>query len=239
MTNTKITDKIAKLLNLANDQQGTAEGDAALSRAMELMAQYGIDESDVSDHNTKNSTEMGATEIHFDNKTPYKKQQHNLVACIARALGCYTLGKRGGYNSQVSTVTIYGREIDRERVAMLYSIASVTMVDAAMKAVPAGSYDIKRKRLSHMIGYARAIEDSLNKHEADVRDDNGKGELVILNARDQAEAFARANLGADVSIRSGSGSRIHAGSYGAGYDAGSKFDTGSTGRISGKRALTA
>lgn len=239
MSNARITDKIAKLLNLANDQQGSAEGDAALSRAMELMAQYGIDESDVSQHNAKNATEMGATRVVFDDAIPYKKQQHTLISCIARALGCYALGERGGYNSQVTAVTVYGREIDRERVAMLYSVASVTMIDSAMKAVPNGTVNIKRKRLSHMLGYAKAIQDSLNKHEAKVRDDNGKGELVIMDAFSKAERFARENLDGGLRITNSTGSRLDAGSYGAGYNEGSKFDTGSTGRISGKRALTA
>lgn len=50
MNNNKIISKITKLLNLANDQQGTGEGEAALSRAMQLMAQYGIDERDINSH---------------------------------------------------------------------------------------------------------------------------------------------------------------------------------------------
>lgn len=232
-----ITAKISKLLNLANDQQGTAEGDAALSRAMKLMAQYGIEENEVHTHNAHNNNDMGKDTIVFDSTVSYRKQQHILVTLIARSLGCFVVGQSGGYRKGVGSVDIYGRDIDRERVKMLFSVASLTMVDSAMKAIPAGTYDIRRKRLSHMVGYASAIKDSLQGHEAEARSDNGDGVVAIINDKEKAKEYAMGND--NLHLRKSSSSSLDRNSYGKGYNEGSQFDTGKTRRISGHRALSA
>lgn len=44
----EILDKIAKILNLAKDQEGTPEGELAMERATELMAKYSIFEAELS-----------------------------------------------------------------------------------------------------------------------------------------------------------------------------------------------
>lgn len=232
-----ITAKISKLLNLANDQQGTAEGDAALSHAMKLMAQYGIEKNDVHAHNAhNNNNEMGKDIIVFDSTIPYKKQQHILVTVISHALGCYAVGSNIP-GKAVNAVDIYGRDIDRERVKMLFSVASLTMVDSAMKAIPSGVYGVRKKRLSHMVGYASAIKDSLQGHEAEARSDNGDGVVAIINDKEKAKEYAMDDCNGR--LKTSSGSSVDKNSYNAGYADGSKFDTGKTGRISGHRALSA
>ena len=236
MSNTKIVDKITKLLNLANDQQGTSEGEAALSRAMELMARYGIEQRDIDSHKAQNNDEMDVTEINIAG-LKYEKQQMLLISLIAKSLGCYALGM-AGYRNKVGVVKVYGRGVDRERVKMLFSVATLTMVSSAYKAVPSGSYNIRTRRLSHMIGYANAIARSLEGHESQVRG-NGNGELVLLDDYAKAKEFALGSLEDYQMLTERKGSRIDSRSYYSGYAEGSKFDTGSTGRISGKRALSA
>lgn len=238
MSNSKIISKITKLLNLANDQQGTGEGEAALSRAMELMAQYGIDERDVKKNTNDNANSMDVTVIKLGSSVKYKKQQRVLITCISQALGCYALGFSNSSGS-ITTIMVYGKEVDRERVKMLFSVASLTMVDSAFKAVPQGSYNIRARRLSHMIGYANAIKDSLTGHEATARDDSGKGALVIMDDYKKSKEFAQNSLGDSRRIVGSQSSRVDQRSYYDGYAEGSKFDTGSTSRISGTRAIGA
>ena len=184
------------------------------------------------------SDEMDITTIIID-KLKYNKQQHTLISAIAKALGCYSLG-RADIKNKVYQVDVYGKAVDRERVAMLFSVASLTMVASAFKAVPSGSYNIRMRRLSHMIGYAKAILDSLQGHEAKARSGNtGDGALAILDDRSKAESFALAGLDEGFSVADRKGSKVDYNSYNSGYAEGSKFDTGKTGRISGKRALSA
>lgn len=230
--NNRIKNKIRKLLSLANDQQSTPEGDAALSRAMEMMAQYGVNRDDVED--TPVDTTLDITVIDISGYK-YAKQQHYLIDRIARALNCRAVGNHGGYRKSVSTVSVAGRAVDRERVLMLFSVASPAMIASSVIAVPAGSYRVRLHRLSHMLGYADAIKDSLTGHEENTRSQHGDSQAVILADAANAQRLMDETFG---NVRS-TGSSYSPGSYQAGYNEGSNFDTGNNARLGGSRALSA
>lgn len=229
-------EKIAKLLAQANDREGTAEGKTFLEKAMQLMAQYGISESEVSTETI--DTTMGKTTINISGMK-YIKQQRSLINRISHALNCYCLYSRDPYtNKQV--MYIYGREIDRERVNMLFSAASPSMIASAMKSIPAGTYRIKLARLSHMEGYASAIQSSLTNHETNAREHNGESKEVMLADATAARDFCMEDVKSmGMRIAKSAGSRINRNNFNNGYREGSKFDTGSKSRLNNKRALNA
>ena len=88
-----------------------------------------------------------------------------------------------------------------------------------------------------MVGYASAIKDSLQGHEAEARSNNGDGVVAIINDQEKAKEYAMGDCKGR--LKTSSGSSVDRNSYNAGYADGSKFDTGKTGRISGHRALSA
>lgn len=228
----KIIARIQKLLALANDQQGTPEGDLSMSQAMKLMAEYGVAESDVAEDNIDKTVSKSRI---FIGRKSYFKQRHTLVTFIADALNCHAIGIRTT-GDKVDAVDVFGRGIDRERVVMLFSVAAPAMIASAMKAVPSGSYNIRLRRLSHMIGYAKAIHDSLSGHEDDVRKEHGDSTDIILADKINAE---KAMLAEYKGIQKGTGSKIDNNSYKQGYEEGKKFDTGSKSRLGSHRALSA
>lgn len=232
MATNSIQDKISKLLKHANDRQGTAEGESFMQKAMELMAQYGVSESEI--HVEEISTQMGKTVVDLSG-FKYIKQHSSLLGKIGAALNCYCLKEKIG---DTTTIAIYGRSIDRERATMLFSAASPAMIASAMKAVPSGTYRIKLARLSHMEGYSDAIYSSLKKHETATRENHGDSKEIML-----ADALAAKNYALDEirndgkRVRNDSRSDVDYRSYHSGFKEGKRFDTGNTSRLDARRAI--
>ena len=233
MSKSSIEAKIRKLLNQANDREGTPEGKAFLNRAMELMAQYGVSQNDVKQDVPY--TNMGVTTIDLS-ETKYAKQQFYLIGCISKSLNCYTIGHKE-YKKTPDKITVYGREIDRERVVMLFSVASPAMLSSAIRAVPNGSDRVRLCRLSHMIGYAEAIYSSLSSNESETRFNAGDTKEIMLADYLNAKRFAEESF--QGRLRSSTGSRISNSDYSAGYKSGKQFDAGNKSRLSDKRAIGA
>ena len=233
VSKSSIEAKIRKLLNQANDREGTPEGKAFLDRAMELMAQYGVSQNDVKQDVPY--TNMGVTTIDLS-ETKYAKQQFYLIGCISKSLNCYTIGHKQ-YNKTPDKVAVYGREIDRERVVMLFSLASPAMLSSAVKSVSSGSDQVRLRRLSHMMGYAEAIYSSLNKNESETRSNIGDTKEIMLADYLNAKRFAEASF--QGRLRSSPQSRVSSSDYADGYKSGSQFDAGDRSRLSDKRAIDA
>lgn len=229
----RITLRIKKLLALANDQQGTPEGELSLSQAMKLMAEYGVSADDVTEK--EENKEVGRTTIYLGDVS-YFKQHHILVNQIATALNCVSIGTRST-NGKVDSVDVFGRAIDRERVVMLYSAASPAMVVSAMNSIPKGSSNIRIRRLSYMLGYAQAIHRSLNSHENTVRQENGDSTSIILADKFNAEKAMSDMYSNHVTTSSRSKYRVD--DYMKGIIEGEKFDTGSKSRLGSHRAIEA
>lgn len=228
----RITSRIRKLLDLSNDQEGTPEGTLAISQAMKLMAEYGVSSEEVSEEEI--DTTVDSTSIYLGGIS-YYRQHRILIDRIADALNCVTIGTRSK-GTKIDTVEVFGRGIDRERVVMLYSAASPAMVAAAMKAIPSGSYNIRMRRLSYMIGYSTAIYESLSGHENEVRNEHGDSKSVILADRENAEKALSTRY---PHVTKGSSSRISAHDYENGIKEGRKFDTGSKARLGSHREIGA
>lgn len=229
----RIVNRIRKLLALANDQQGTPEGDASLSRAMEMMAQYGINRDDVEDEPVDTTLDVTVIDI---SEYKYAKQQHILINRISSALNCYTVGKQPYGKGSVTEIHVFGRAVDRERVVMLFSVASPAMIASSVTAVPSGTYRIRLRRLSHMLGYSSAIADSLKNHETSVREEHGDSREVMLADSTNAEMLARKNF---PRLSKVSRSRYSPQDYDNGYQEGSRFDTGKNSRLGRNRQLNA
>lgn len=96
----KIKDRIRKLLAQAEDQEGTSEGEAFLDKAFELLAEYGLDRSEV-----EQSGNAMQREIAIDGS--YSLEQAQLLLAIAEAMHCVGFSIGPG-NGRADSVTIFG-----------------------------------------------------------------------------------------------------------------------------------
>lgn len=227
----KIKSRIEKLLAQAHDQEGTPEGDVFQAKAFELLARYGLSESDVASDDTDMS------EVVYKTVTitgSYRKQQAALLWAISTSLHC-----QGVLDSNNAVVHIFGANRHMERVMLLWSLLNPMMAAGAkrQRALPGSIYNTKQVRLSWMTGFSVQIRDRLAAAETMVAEETGTGTEIML--RDDA---ARAREERDKmfpNLRKGTGTTIRSHEhFEAGREAANGADLGQT-RMASRAALTA
>ncbi|WP_033247134.1 hypothetical protein [Nocardia carnea] len=192
MTTTKrenIAELVGKLLNLADDQAGTPEGDLCQQRAFALLAKHGISESEA-----RGTTREGANVVEcltFRLKGRYLRQQIKLLTHISRALHCETVfwARRG-------VAKVYGVKVHTSRVRLLFAILNPQMLAGAAKAMPPywSGASARSYRIDWMAGYYTQIYARLSEaeqaaaHERDTETNTTTHALVLVSDADRAIA---------------------------------------------------
>ncbi|AKK02305.1 DUF2786 domain-containing protein [Corynebacterium epidermidicanis] len=228
----KVKERIRKLLAQAADQEGTPEGEVFYRKAFELMARYGLEQSDVpSDPHSKRTT---SAEYHFDGS--YTDLQARLLLTIANALHCVGVQDVVHRSTRVSAVKVFGLTSHLERVDMLYSILNLNMIAGAYGIV--GRKGIRRARRSYMLGFCLAVGQRLADAERKVASEHQPRTLALIDDRTKAKEALDAYLseqGMRVFTRK-SRSELDPAAYGAGAAAGARSDIGQA-RVSSRRAI--
>lgn len=227
----KIKVRIEKLLAQAHDQEGTPEGDVFQAKAFELLARYGLSESDVASDDTDMS------EVVYKTVTitgSYQKQQATLLWAIGTSLHCQVV-----LAPDNAVVHIFGANRHMERVMLLWSLLNPMMAAGAKRhrARPGEWLNTKQVRLSWMTGFTLGIKDRLTSAESMVAEETGTGTEIMLRddaarAREERdEMFPRLRSARGTTVRS----REH---VEAGREAANGADLGQT-RMASRAALNA
>lgn len=182
----KVKQKVQKLLNQAEDREGTPEGDLFYAKAFALMAEHGFAERDL------DAEGDGSDVIH---KTiafagSYTDMQHNLLWAIANALHCTGFSNRKRRSSGIVDSMLFGDRRHLDRVEMLYSMLNPMMLSAA-KRVEASLWhgvSLVVKRRSFMEGFAATIGARLEEAERTVSDGDDRYALALMSDLDKARA---------------------------------------------------
>ena len=228
---TSIKDKIRKLLIQAADQEGTPEGEAFQSKAMELLARYGLTDFDVRpDH--EDAEEM----ICRDQETPkyYVRENQALLHHIGAALGVYVVRYTGR-----NLVKMAGTRKNLERVDMLFSILSNQMIAGSkrLSAKMGEMFTTQQLRRSYCHAYSNRIYERLMQIESKVREEvRSEGVLVPVNEYGQAREFF-SQKATDVQVRTArSTARASHAAMEHGRSDANRADLGQS-RVRGQRAL--
>lgn len=186
MTKTdKIKEKVKKLLAQASDREGTPEGDMFMSRAFELIAQYGLEGVEL---DPQESAGVVHKSIKFSGS--YTDKQAVLLSGIAGALHCKGVSHKKYNSTSVTSVELFGAKRHVDRVEMLFSLLNPQMVAGASKLRGGNGFfetSTVVKRRSYMHGFASSVHQRLKDAESTVAG-NSDGEYGVMLLDDAAKA---------------------------------------------------
>lgn len=160
----KLAARITKLLNLASNNTSAAEAETALLAARKLMAEHGIDESDLEQEKDKVDSEEAMSSGRLND------QKVAIMVVIAHNHRCRLIHKRG-YDAtterQVTRLEVVGFARDRALVQALYEWAWRVVAEQADKFVS----DLRKKRdlnrselltvrRSYILGFANGMQEA-------------------------------------------------------------------------------
>lgn len=227
----KIKQRIRKLLAQAEDRQGTPEGDAFYNKAFELIADYGIERSELESEESDIGMRMIA--IHGN----YSSMQATLLLRLAETLHCVGFNT-GPRPSRIYSVTLFGRRQHLERVELLYSILCLTMLNGASRVYD--PWSLVKARRSFMMGFISRICERLAAAEDSATESVPGYGLVLVDDTNRAnrakDDFLSANniMLREVSSRAG----FVPNAFDEGWRAGNSADIGQS-RIQGQREIEA
>ncbi|WP_188302331.1 DUF2786 domain-containing protein [Streptomyces sp. CBMA123] len=213
-----------------------AEAELARTRAMEMMAKYGVDEALLSDGQPSRD---GITARYIDLPNPWSMSRVRLMCFIAEAVGCKAINM-GQEANGVRRVHVVGYESDVQRAEILYTSLLLQMLNGLNRqAVPYGVRSAKAWRNSWQLGFIvrvterlKAIEEAARAAAAGETSATGRSTELVLADRDtmveSAYRKAHPKTWKQRSSFSGNG-------YGDGVAAGNRADIGGT-RIGGRSA---
>jgi hypothetical protein len=237
--------QIQTMLDLASDER-TPEGEreAAMNRAMALMAAYGVDEMMLNARRGQHTDPVIRHRIPMSD--PYSYEKMHLAHEIASALNCKTTYQHLG--RRVTSITLFGFKSDVERVELLYTSLLLQAVNGVRNERPAwyaSAAETRSYRKNWLVGFANRVGTRLWLKEKEAReahdqahrnDASGEpGTALVLSTRAQkVKAFYEEET---TDIKFGRKSRRSYGEegYGDGSRAGSKADLGGTGVTTGER----
>ena len=230
--NPKLATIQALLAKAENPATPEAEAELARTRAMEMMAKYGVDEALLSDGQPSRDAITGR---YIDLPNPWSMSRVRLMCFIAESVGCRAihLGEQGGGARRVHVV---GYESDVQRAEILYASLVLQMFSGlGTQAVPYGVRSVRAWRNSWQLGFIervierlKAIEEAARAAASGEKSATGRsGELVLADRDAMVQSAFRQE---HPRIRRGRGSYSGSG-YGHGAAAGNRADIGGTRRI--------
>lgn len=126
--------QIRRLLDVAeHPSTGDAEREAAMARAMAMMAEHGVTEMMANAYGRKQVDEVIHTVIKMSN--PYSKAKALLASWIGRAMGCRSV--LHSYGREYTSVSLVGFRSDAERAELLYTSLLLQMINGVKNVRPA------------------------------------------------------------------------------------------------------
>ncbi len=208
-----------------------AEAELARTRAMEMMAKYGVEEAMLSDGQPSRD---GITDRTIDLPNPWSMSRVRLMCFIAQSVGCKAIHM--GVQGDVRRVHVVGYESDIQRAEILYASLFLQMIGGLnAQVVPYGVRSARAWRNSWTIGFIERVIERLEAIEKAARaaasgetSATGRsGELVLADRDAMVEAAYRRE---HPHARSSRGS-YSGGGYGHGAAAGNRADIGGTRRF--------
>ncbi|MFF3015865.1 DUF2786 domain-containing protein [Streptomyces sp. NPDC057939] len=215
-----------------------AEAELARTRAMEMVAKYGVDEALLSDGQPSRD---GITDKYIDLPNPWSMSRVRLMSFIAEAVGCRAIYMGQEVAGGGRRVHIIGFESDVQRAEILYTSLLLQMLNGLNRqVVPYGVRSAKAWRNSWQLGFIERVIERLEAIEKAARaaasgetSASGRsGELVLA---DRA-AMVRAATRKDHPRTRGQGGTYSGSGYGDGAAAGNRADIGGTRRIGARSA---
>ncbi|MCZ4125990.1 DUF2786 domain-containing protein [Streptomyces sp. H39-S7] len=236
--NPKLATIQALLAKAENPGTPEAEAELARTRAMEMMAKYGVDEALLSDGQPSRD---GITDRYFDFPNPWAMSRVRLMCFIAQSVGCQAvhMGVQGAGGAR--RVHIVGYESDVQRAEILYTSLVLQMLGGlSAQIVPFGVRSARAWRNSWTLGFIervierlKAIEEAARAAASGETSATGRsGELVLADRDAMVQAAYRRE---HPNVRTSRGSYSGSG-YGDGAAAGNRADIGGTRRIGAKAA---
>lgn len=193
--------KVEKLLRMAADREGTPEGETFRTKAFELMADYGVEASHLS--TTGSDTQAHAIRKDITLTGTYTDMQYALLNALGTVLHCQVLRFHIPRSSRVDSAVLFGRQHHVERVTMLYSLLSATMIAGATTSTelsPDPLVATTTRKRSWMAGFISEITSRLleieNAHTQGYTQQTADGSrrsgaMVLLQDKQVAEELAR------------------------------------------------
>lgn len=188
----KMQDRVAKLLRQAEDVAGTPEEAVFQAKAFELMAKYGIEQSQVEAARAGLDVAPDAIRKAFRVEGKYQSAQMVLLTSIARALHCSTVYENAWSSGQkILAVHIFGMERHIERVEMLWKILQPQMMRQVDVVRPLYRDNVKSYRRAWIAGFGSTIGARLNEQETKAVESAGGGALVLYRGDAQRAELAQ------------------------------------------------
>lgn len=219
--------RVRKLLAQADSVAGTHEADVFNTKAFDLIARYGLDETQARMRETTGPAPVERYE--FAVEGTYQLQQAFLFQVLAKAVHCAPI--RSG-----ELQIVYGSAANIERLKLLFATLRMQMFSGAEKITGRAGTTTRRARLSWMVGFAESVSDRLGAAERAAVEDTIGADLVHVSDAHRANDALRDEFNR---MRKGSSStRLDPAAYGSGQKAGEHADIGNK-RMAARRALTA
>lgn len=215
---------IRKLLTQAEDPAVTdAEAEAFTAKAMQLMAEYGIDEAMIAAAEKRDSR---VADLILDFRAPYARDKCSMAGSVAHALRCRPVVRRRG--TQVS-VHVFGMDADLACMEMLVtSLLVQASHELGRTPIPHGEHPAAFRR-SWWHGYSAAIYHRLLEIEAEAvaqadatRGDGQPSAALVLANRDHEVELAMNE--AYPTLKSAARRRLSGRGMGAGFESGQRAD---------------
>lgn len=233
-------DKIRKLLLQAEDRAGTPEGDVYFAKAFALMAQYEVDERDLSvddDHDT-------VTHREFTFHGAYTDMQSALLLGMANALHCEGFLYARHRSVTIHRGMVFGRRRHLDRLSTLFCLINPIMLAQAKdyggenpSLFHSRPSSLVTQRRSYMRGFISMIADRLEEAESTAAETSSEYALALVDDASLAHAARSEFLdGHPLHNRSHEHRQFDAAAYSTGVSDAKRTDIGQT-RIGAQREL--
>lgn len=241
-TEDRLLERVRKLLAKAESPACTpAEAEAFTAKAMELIAQYGIDEALLT---AKDPTRDAIGDRIVKVYGPYIFERARLLQIVADNMGGKSV-RRGGTNGHPYVeVHLFGYGTDLERIELIYTSLLIQAANGVGHATPRRSYSegVRAFRTSWLRGFTAAVGQRLRESaeyaraQADAARQTGPSTALVL--ADRSTAVDRQYRSAYPRTRTSSSSSLAGSGYSGGHAAGMRADLGGTriGRAGAARA---
>jgi hypothetical protein len=225
-----LRDKVAKLLKLADPENGATEAEAinAANRAQELCMKYGIEMASISLDDDSNTP---IVEDDFINLNQSGRWRRSLATSIVKAMGGNTIWLPGGYNSHKGQLHVFAPKGTYSSIVSTFRALESWIDDNSALATAMRDETWihgKTYRNSWILGAVNRITARVKEKYADLKqevaDEGNSMALVRLDADIDA---ARSDVYPNI-VTTKHTNNINRTAYGHGQEAGSNADIGST-----------
>jgi hypothetical protein len=187
----KLLAKVRALLAKAESTTFPEEADALTTKAMQLMASYGITDAMLAAQG-KASDPLGERRITITD--PYSMEKAQLLASIAEALGCRSLVYMAGAR-RVDSCLLAGHKTTRERAELLFTSLLLQATARVQRIIMVADSSITVARRSWWAGFSFSVQTRLTHAEQDAAADydaehsSSGAELVLVSRRDEVSRW--------------------------------------------------